>query len=73
MEDLKEGWGKFHNKKLHEIYIQLNILSLNKLKKGGMGDTCRNCEEEEKRLQDFDGETQKLQTTWETYEQIRGV
>ena len=72
MEGLMEWWTKFHKKKLQELYVTLHTICLNKLKMAGIGDTCRNCGEEEKRLQNFGEEIRTLQTTWEASEQIRG-
>jgi len=52
--------------KEREVGEFLKLILKHKLKMDGMGDTCRNCGEEEKHLQDFGGETRKSQTTWET-------
>jgi hypothetical protein len=56
---------KLHNEELSGLYCSPNIIRVKKIENNEMGGACSTYGGEERRIQDFGGETWGKETTWE--------
>jgi hypothetical protein len=64
-DEVKREWRKLRNEELNDLYFSPNVVRVIKTRRILMGGAHSAYSRQERRIQDFGGETRRKETTWE--------